>query len=83
MVMIVVRGTLGAPDPWCQWRSLLPFRCHLAECLRVFVRFSGPSQRHAETRENTRNIRRNRVVAPTGSDRAWGFVIEEFVPLVA
>ena len=23
------------------------------------------------------------LVAPTGSDRAWSFVIEEFVPLVA
>ena len=26
---------------------------------------------------------RNRMVAPTGSDRAWRFVIEDFVPLVA
>jgi len=34
-------------------------------------------------KHGAKNLSEIEMVAPTGSDRAWSFVIEEFVPLVA
>jgi len=72
-----------APRYRCERVMLVRIESDVLHRLRLLSRPSPPWVCAFRTRYFRRVLRRSAFIPSTGSDRAWSFVIEEFVPLVA